>query len=354
MTLASAPLGCTPLQQSQVTADMTTWAVAVLNDPTAFPMFSFTVKAFGTTSYLARVEWHPPDQNNTATHRGVTLYAIPSIPPVGLDVSGYQPTVNWAAVAAAGNVFAFIKATEGTTLTDAQFSSHWAGAKAAGLLRGAYHFFRPELDAVAQAKYFIAQLGDKGELPPVVDVEVSDNVALSQVAAGVSTFIDYMTANYGRLIVYSMPGFWNVLPAIPNASKADLWVANWGVTSPMAVSGWSSWTFWQFTDKATISGIPGTADQDDDRFNGTYASLLAWASGSVTPVTPSPLPPTPPDLTTVKGVQQALIAHGYNLGPTGADGVAGPLTRTALSQFQTAKNISLLDACGPLTKAALG
>jgi lysozyme len=343
------PPGCTPLQQSQVTAGMTTWAVAILNDPATYPMFAFAVQTFGTANILAHVEWHPPDANNSATHRGVTLYNIPTVATLGVDVSGYQPTINWTSVVAAGNVFAFIKASEGTTLTDAAFASHWAGAKTAGILRGAYHFFRPELDAVAQAKHFIAQLGDKGELPPVVDVEVSDNVALAQVAAGVSTFIEYMTANYGRLIVYTMPGFWNVLPSVPNTSKADLWVANWGVTSPMAVTGWSSWTFWQFTDKATISGIPGTADQDDDKFNGSYASLLAYASGHVA----TPTPPTP-DLSTVTGVQQALIAHGYNLGPTGADGIPGTLTRTALAQFQLAKNIDFFDACGPLTKTALG
>jgi GH25 family lysozyme M1 (1,4-beta-N-acetylmuramidase) len=35
--------------------------------------------------------------------------------PEGIDVSGYQPTVDWAAAKANGVQFAYIKATEGTS-----------------------------------------------------------------------------------------------------------------------------------------------------------------------------------------------------------------------------------------------
>ena len=34
--------------------------------------------------------------------------------PQGIDVSGYQPSINWATVKANGVTFAYIKATEGT------------------------------------------------------------------------------------------------------------------------------------------------------------------------------------------------------------------------------------------------
>jgi hypothetical protein len=57
-----------------VSADMTTWAVAILHDPTMYPMFSTTTKSFGALLVLARVEWHPPDFQNAVIHRGVTLY----------------------------------------------------------------------------------------------------------------------------------------------------------------------------------------------------------------------------------------------------------------------------------------
>lgn len=62
------------MPQSDVTAAMTTWAVSILDDPTGYPMFSTTMMAFGTLTVLARVEWHPPDFQNSVVHRGVTLY----------------------------------------------------------------------------------------------------------------------------------------------------------------------------------------------------------------------------------------------------------------------------------------
>ena len=62
------PAGYVLMQQVDVTTAMTTWAVAILNDPAMYPMFSTTTMLFGTQLVLAR------DVNNTSIHRGVTLY----------------------------------------------------------------------------------------------------------------------------------------------------------------------------------------------------------------------------------------------------------------------------------------
>ncbi len=68
------PAGYMLMPQSEVTPAMTAWAVMILDDPATYPMFSTTTKVFGTQTVLARVEWHPPDFQNSAVHRGVTLY----------------------------------------------------------------------------------------------------------------------------------------------------------------------------------------------------------------------------------------------------------------------------------------
>jgi hypothetical protein len=68
------PAGWQLLQQSQVTSEMTAWAVMILNDPTDYPMFSTATMTFGGLTIMARVEWHPPDFQNGVIHRGVTLY----------------------------------------------------------------------------------------------------------------------------------------------------------------------------------------------------------------------------------------------------------------------------------------
>jgi lysozyme len=278
------PVGYRLMQQLAVTPAMTAWAVQILRDPGKYPMFTTAMRAFEQLNVLARVEWHSPDFQNHAVHRGVTLYApvraaVEAPAAEGIDLSGYQPTVDWAKVAASGISFAFIKATEGTTLIDHTFADHWAQAKRANLLRGAYHFFRPKQDAAAQARFFLAQLGDAGELPPVLDVEVVNGVPLAQVTASVGVWLDIVTAQLGRPIVYTSPSFWNALPGGAEiAPKADLWVANWGARAPVAVHGWSTWTFWQFTNKATVLGIPGTADMDENRFSGSLEELRAYGA----------------------------------------------------------------------------
>jgi hypothetical protein len=68
------PAGWKPMMNSEVTPEMTAWAVAILHDPTDYPMFATAMMTFGTLLVMARVEWHPPDFQNMTVHRGVTLY----------------------------------------------------------------------------------------------------------------------------------------------------------------------------------------------------------------------------------------------------------------------------------------
>ncbi len=70
----SIPAGYMLMMQAQVTPAMTTWAVMILHDPVTYPMYATTTQTFGTLMVLARVEWHPPDFQNSVVHRGVTLY----------------------------------------------------------------------------------------------------------------------------------------------------------------------------------------------------------------------------------------------------------------------------------------
>ena len=279
MTNPPIPSGYQPMKQLAVTPAMTAWAVKILRDPQKCPMFSSVMQAFNGLSVLARVEWHSPDFQNRSVHRGVTLYvATPTNPEAaraeGVDVSGYQPAVAWEKVGASGIAFALIKATEATTLVDHAFVRHWTEAKRANVLRGAYHFFRPKLDAVAQANFFLDQLKDPGELPPALDVEVTDGVAPAHLVAGISAWLDVVTARLGRPLIYTSPSFWNALPGAADlACKADLWVAHWGAPVPASVDGWQKWTFWQFTNR-----VPGIADMDENRFNGSLGDLRAYST----------------------------------------------------------------------------
>ncbi|TIQ02124.1 MAG: muramidase, partial [Mesorhizobium sp.] len=59
----------------------------------------------------------------------------------GVDVSRWQGNVNWGKLRAQGANFAYIKATDGGDHLDPMFRKNWRNADAAGLKRGAYHFF---------------------------------------------------------------------------------------------------------------------------------------------------------------------------------------------------------------------
>ncbi|KAG6873183.1 hypothetical protein C0995_001793 [Termitomyces sp. Mi166 len=96
--------------------------------------------------------------------------------PKGIDVSSYQPSINWAVVKSNGVEFAYIKATEGTGDKNPYFSSQYIGATNIGIIRGGYHFARPDISSGAtQATFFLAHGGgwspDGITLPGALDIE---------------------------------------------------------------------------------------------------------------------------------------------------------------------------------------
>src|SRR3954449_12937619 len=108
----------------------------------------------------------------------------------GIDVSKSQGTVDWTAVQAAGYAFAYVKATDGQTYVDPTFEQNWTGAASAGLLRGAYHFFRAEDSPQAQAEFFWQTVGGNGDLPLVIDVEESMSQTTSTVISNLTQLLE--------------------------------------------------------------------------------------------------------------------------------------------------------------------
>ncbi|MEA2601683.1 MAG: lysozyme [Acidobacteriota bacterium] len=195
----------------------------------------------------------------------------------GIDVSHDQGTVDWPAVVQAGYVFTFIKATDGETYVDPDFEQNWTGAEAAGLLRGAYHFFRAEDSPQAQVDLFWKTVGDTGELPLVVDVEETMGVSAATLISNLTQFLEELQKASGRIpMIYTDPGFWNGLKATTFGSY-PLWVAEYGVAQPTLPAGWTSWAFWQHSESGSVPGIQGAVDLDI--FSGSLAALQQAAAG---------------------------------------------------------------------------
>ncbi|MBP7263534.1 MAG: peptidoglycan-binding protein [Spirochaetia bacterium] len=279
----------------------------------------------------------------------------------GIDVSYYQGAIDWKAVYAAGKRFAFARVSYGTNTVDSRFAANWPAMKAAGIIRGAYQFFRPSQDAAAQANLFLSKLGklEAGDLPAVIDVEVTEGVAGSVIVSKVRTWVNIVKAATGKMpIIYTSPGFWNSLPGTSVLSDCTLWVAHWGVSSPSLPSAWSSWKFWQYSDSGSVSGISGAVDLD--WFNGDLTALKLFASTKVAvyeaPFTRSLRLASP--IMTGRDVTllQTLLndwAKATGRAPIAADGVFGNGTASMVKAFQGAKGLVSDGIAGPATQAEL-
>ncbi len=224
----------------------------------------------------------------------------------GIDVSYWDAGIDWPKVRATGQRYVFAKATEGVSYKDPTFDDNWLGAKSAGLLRGAYHFFHCNVDAKKQANYFIdyvRTLKDDGELPPVLDLEVNDGMTKDKIVPAVKTWLDTVEDAFGKKpIIYSgqyfLQDYLSIAGGGPPSWAKDypLWLAQYPGAQyqdgmqPALPRGWFSWTFWQYSDKGVVNGI--NAKVDMNVYNGTLADL--YKLGGAQP------PDTKPKTYTVK------------------------------------------------------
>jgi lysozyme len=251
-----------------------------MHRPFASLLVAATLAACGSpevaTGHLARLEGQPGPC---------------SLGPDGIDVSEFNGQVDWGAVADGGLAFAFAKATEGLTIRDARFSENWSGMRASGLARGAYHFFHPGDDGVAQADAFLAAMGDiqPGDLPPVLDWETSDQSSAADAVAAAEAFIAEVESRSGRTtMVYTYRAYWDSIGAPAAFSASPLWLASDGPSCPSAPPPWSGWFFWQDAATGKVAGVNGPVDHD--RFEGTIDDLRALARVPASQTTPSEPP----------------------------------------------------------------
>lgn len=195
----------------------------------------------------------------------------------GFDVSEYQGTIDWAAVAGAGIAFAYLKATEGLSITDAQFSRNLRTSNERNIPRGAYHFFHFNDDPEKQADFFLAAAKPRaGDLPPAVDVETTDGITgIAQLVDTLSRFVTRVESKLGgkRMVIYTAMAFWNEQMQGSDAfSGHPLWIAEYNADkAPTLPNGWNDWLIWQHADNGTLPGITGAVDLDV--FQGDIAHL---------------------------------------------------------------------------------
>lgn len=204
----------------------------------------------------------------------------------GVDVSSHNGNVAWATLKKNGSRFAYVKATEGTTYRNPNFTQQYNGSYRSGMIRGSYHFALPSNSSgAAQADYFASHGGgwskDGKTLPGALDVEYNPYGAAcygksqSAMVGWIADFVRTYKARTGRdAVIYTSTTWWKKCTG--NSTRFNgtnpLWIARWGASPGELPGRWPFHTFWQYTSKGQTVG-------DHDRFNGSFARLQALANG---------------------------------------------------------------------------
>lgn len=190
----------------------------------------------------------------------------------GIDVSTYQGDINWAQVKADGIDFAFIKASQGRSVSnaslrnfeDSKFAQNIVNANRWGIRIGVYHYLTAwnVTEAMQEAEYFLSVIAPYRsiiDLWAAVDVEDSrspkDKTLMAQI---VNTFCSRVEAEGYKPMVYTNPDW--LTNKLGNVSHWDLWLALWRnkVNVPNAEK-YPNLCVWQWGTE-TVDGISGKVD----------------------------------------------------------------------------------------------
>ncbi len=212
------------------------------------------------------------------TSGGLTAFAATSaMVPVGgsaniraADISHWNTVTDWVAVKSNLDAI-YIKATEGSSITDPSAAANANGALSVGLTFGFYEVFSPKsngtnantTDASAQADYFYNFIKQYPySCVPVLDLEGNYSLLPSQVTADVKAFAtEFKTLSGQSIMIYCDP---TTADTYLDSSLVSyrLWLANPG-NSPDDTNVWHKYIMWQNNiTTGTVEGISLNVDLD--------------------------------------------------------------------------------------------
>lgn len=181
----------------------------------------------------------------------------------GFDVSHYQERIEWNKIDSLYNQFpldfVIIRSTMGEDGLDNRFSYNWKKCKSRFLVRGAYHYYRPDENSTKQAELFIKTVSlEPGDIVPILDIEeLPKKQSMENMKKGVSNWLAIVEKHYKvKPILYSGQSYYKDFLE-KEFSDYPRWIANYNT---FVENIHEDWHFWQFTDKGLIEGIPTRVD----------------------------------------------------------------------------------------------
>lgn len=191
---------------------------------------------------------------------------------LGIDVSKYQPSINWASVKASGINYVIIRcgyrgASTGALIQDPYYTSHVKGAKAAGLKVGVYFFSTAltEMEAVEEASMCAALCSGYGiNYPVFIDVEPSsrpgyNSLSAAQRTANIRAFCSTIQSAGYTAGVYANKTWLTSYINTSQLSGYKIWLAQYNAAGPTYTGRYD---LWQFTSKGSVNGISGNVDMN--------------------------------------------------------------------------------------------
>ncbi len=189
-----------------------------------------------------------------------------SYPVLGIDVSHYQGKINWRQVAAIAHnedsiQFAFVKATEGISVKDADYAFNVQEADKNNILVGAYHYFIFSESCITQADFFVDNIVKSPyTLRPVIDVEDNSDLSSKAIIDSVLKFLNRVEERLQeRPIIYAYSNFYHSHFINSDIAKTEqFWIARYGNDCPLMQN--DQVLCWQFSESGTVDGIDERVD----------------------------------------------------------------------------------------------
>ncbi|QCX54506.1 glycoside hydrolase family 25 protein [Elizabethkingia sp. JS20170427COW] len=228
-------------------------------------------------NYIKAKETHLLHNSEYESNRIKKISALHMDKAFGMDISHYQrkEDTKWEELnfenGALNLDFIFLRSTMGESVKDQHFQEYWALAKEHHIIRGAYHFYRPQDNPREQALWYIKNTPlENGDLVPVLDIEkLPRHKNLAEFKKDIKEWLDIVEEHYkAKPILYTYYYFYRDYLS-EDFSEYPLWLANYNdVTQP---SEEYPWVFWQFTEKGIVKGINTKVDLNI--FNGDLGDL---------------------------------------------------------------------------------
>lgn len=229
----------------------------------------------------------------------------------GIDVSGWQENIDYAAVKEAGIEIVYMKASQGSNFVDPYFERNYTEAKANNLKVGFYHYVtaRTTEEAVVEANFFASVIGGKTpDARLAMDFESFGNLNREEINAIAFTFLRTVESlTKKEMVVYSNTNdatniFYGEVTTYP------LWVAQYEVEQPTPNGNWDTWIGWQYTDEGRVNGIENHVDRD------RFTQQILLTDTTTLPPVEKPTNPTSPS-----GTTSIIIQRGDTLSQIAKD-----------------------------------